>query len=207
MRTAIPALLVLLALLAGCASPVAYVEEAERGGRSERWEALNELAFVAREGGLDRLHAAERQRIDSYLASRFPEEPNPSLRARILAIAMDGKFPCGPDLLLRSFADPGLAVRTEAMTRIAGVPPAERHALLAERLRDDSDPLVRIAAARAYREFGDEKWAPELVAVIVDRRIDGSVRFQAYLSAVELTGADLMFLPEEWQAWLTEHGS
>lgn len=199
--------LAVIFLLSGCTSPVDYVEDAERGGRSERWEALGELAFFAREGELRNLRDDERTRIDGYLRDRFPVEPNPSLRARILSIALDGPFPCGPDLLRASFADPGLAVRYEAVQRAASLPPAERRDALSGRLLDDSDPLVRIAAARAYRELGDASWARELVQVIVDGRAATDVRFHAYLSAIELTGADLMFLEEEWKAWLEEHGS
>jgi len=97
--------------------------------------------------------------------------------------------------------------RLEAIARITAIPPSERRSVLGRRLRNDDDPLLRIAAARAYREVGDPTWAKELVEVIIDPRADSNVRFQAYLSAIELTGADLMFLREDWQSWLEEHGS
>jgi len=40
-----------------------------------------------------------------------------------------------------------------------------------------------------------------LVEVIIDPRIDINVRFQAYLSALALTGEELMFLSAEWERW------
>jgi len=198
---------VALLLVAGCVTPIDLTKRAESGGRSERREALAELAYLAHHGELRDLGETDRGRIDAALRARFGIEPDPSQRARILAIAIDAPLPCGLDLLRASFADPGLAVRMEAVARVEALPPAERRGVLSERLLDDADSLVRIAAACAYRELGEAPWARELVQVIVDERASPDLRFHAYLSAVELTGADLMFLAEEWQAWLEEHGS
>ncbi len=206
-RPLLVALVLLLSLSSGCSSPMSLVEDAEEGGRSDRWEALGALAVLAADGRLQRLDADDRARMDTFLSTRFLIEPNPSLRARIVAIALDGELPCGVELLAQAFVDRGLAVRLEAVERVSSLPPLERRPALRRRLHDDEDALVRIAAARAYREIGQENWARELVEVIVDPRADGNVRFQAYLSAVELTGADLMFLREDWQSWLEEHGS
>ena len=194
-------------LLPGCASPRSQIEKAEQGGRHDRKEALASLARSARDGKLEKLTPEWRERLERYVSDRFPLEKNPSLRAQLIAIALDASLDCAPQLLADGFDDPELAVRLQAVERITAIAPAERRGRLRRRLLEDPDPLVQIAAARAYREQGTEEWAKELVGVILDPRFDENVRFQAYLSAVALTGADLMFLPEDWRAWLEEHGS
>lgn len=199
---------VLLAvLISGCTSPLDLVDDAEEGGRHERWEALQELALLAGDGRLQRLDDEERALIERYVSDRYRVEPNPSLRAALIRIAMDGGLESGPALVRTGFTDPELAVRLEAVEHVDAIPPSERRSVLKRRLQNDDDPLLRIAAARAYREVGDPTWVRELVEVIIDPRADSNVRFQAYLSAIELTGADLMFLREDWQSWLEEYGS
>lgn len=197
----------LLVIGVGCSTPQSLIEKAETGGRYDRADALEALTDLAQRGRLDRATPEVRERLDGYIARRFSVEPNPTLRAQLIAIALEAELPCAAEILRSGFDDPELAVRLQAVERIEEIPPIERRERLRRRLVEDDDPLVQIAAARAYRSFGTEDWARELVEVIVDPNHDENVRFQAYLSAVELTGADLMFLPEDWRAWLEENSS
>ena len=169
--------------------------------------AFSDLGILAREGRLSELDDDLRARFDAYLSRRFANEPNPTVRAEMLAVALEADLPCAPALLRDGFDDPGVNVRLEAVDRVAAMPPVDRRDRLRRRLERDTDPLVQIAAARAYRRHGTEEWAPELVTVLMDPNHDSNVRFQAYLSAVALTGADLMFLPEDWRTWLEMHRS
>ena len=196
-----------LFLLPSCSTPRSQIEKAEQGGRHDRKEALASLARSAQEGRLDNLSPEWRERLSRYVTDRFPVEQNPTLRAQLIAIALDASLDSAPQLLAEGFDDPELAVRLQSVERIGSIAPVDRRERLRRRLLEDSDTLVQIAAARAYREQGTEAWAKELVEVIVNPRFDENVRFQAYLSAVALTGADLMFLPEDWRAWLEENGS
>ena len=201
------ALLGVSLLSSGCATPRSLINQAESGGRHDRAEALEALSSLARHGRLDSIDEELRARLDSYVSQRFSLELNPTLRAQLIAIALEANLPSAPELLRGGFDDPGLAVRLQAVERVDDLPPSERRDRLRRRLMEDEDPLVQIAAARAYRVVGTEGWVRELVDVILDPNNDENVRFQAYLSAIELSGADLMFLPEDWRAWLVEHGS
>ncbi len=188
-------------LIAGCATPMSLIEEANEGGRHDRREALAKIGELAsREEGFPadpELRAA----LNRTLLERSAVEPNPSLRAQMLKIAVDANLPAASELLLRAYEDSHLAVRLEAMHSLTALPADMRRKQLNHQLDSGDDALLQIAAAFEYRKVGNVEWVPDLVEVIIDPRIDINVRFQAYLSALALTGEELMFLSAEWERW------
>ncbi len=188
-------------LLASCTTPMSLIEEANEGGRHERRDALDKLGELAsREQGFPddpELRAA----LNRTLVERSAVEPNPSLRAQMLKIAVDADLPAASELLLKAYKDSHLAVRLEAVSSITALPSDARREQLKRQLDSDDDALLQIAAASEYSEVGSIEWVPDLVGVIVDPRIDINIRFQAYLSALALTGEELLFLPAEWERW------
>ena len=81
-------------------------------------------------------------------------------------------------------------------------PPENVRTLLTDLLLKDPDFVVRLEAAKAFRDVGSADWAEPLVRVIVNGTEKESLRYQAHLSARKLIGKDIKFTPTDWSGWL-----
>ena len=187
----------------GCAGPEArLLRLAEDGGRSDRQMAFSELSVRARRGGLKQTDPAVRERLDAHILERFSGEPNPTVRAEMLSVAVAGGLPGAIGILRQGLIDPGSLVRLVAIESIGELPEEERRAALRELLQDDDEVWVQLAAAQRCADLGDAEWSTDLVATLGDAGVDPNVRFQAYLAVRRLTGEDLPFIPDDWRIWL-----
>ncbi len=164
--------------------------------------AFSELSVRARRGGLKQTDPAVRERLDAHILERFSGEPNPTVRAEMLSVAVAGGLPGAIGILRQGLIDPGSLVRLVAIESIGELPEEERRAALRELLQDDDEVWVQLAAAQRCADLGDAEWSTDLVATLGDAGVDPNVRFQAYLAVRRLTGEDLPFIPDDWRIWL-----
>ena len=195
---------VLLLALSGtaCSNLDRLLEEAEQGDADDRRDRLSELELEVR-----RLRGEEpdvqkaRAKIDAFLRNRFTIERDAINRAQILALALQGEYPCASDLVLEGARDPSLMVRQQAVQGLREAPSPEARAVLTDLLRNDRSLLVRIEAAKVFRSIGDEGWVEPLVAIVVDETEEESLRWQCHASANQLTGQELPFTAGAWARW------
>ncbi|MFQ5654666.1 MAG: HEAT repeat domain-containing protein [Planctomycetota bacterium] len=203
----VTAALIALPALSGCMSLETALEKGREGKAKDRRKAVARIAQEVSRGLPDELGDQDpRQRVNSFLHERFSEEPDPLLRARILSVAVEGGFACAKGLIVAAARDEEPVVRLEAVDGMRSLSIPATREILNELLVHDPDLFVRIEVVKVFREVGTTDWAPPLVRLLLDETEDPSLRFQAYLSAVALTGSDLMFLREDWEAWLKQHG-
>lgn len=144
-------------------------------------------------------HAEARAQIDRFLLTNFGQEPLSVLREQYISLALQGELPGTAELLQQGVADGSWNVRLTAVKGLGRLNPPETRNLLTEVLRKDSTLLVRIEAAKSFRFAGDSSWARPLVELLVDEAEEPNLRRQAWLSAVQLTGKDLPYVPELWR--------
>ena len=88
----------------------------------------------------------------------------------------------------------------ETVTVVAEIPSDDSLAILLDRLKNDSDPAVRAAAAAALGEYHDRRAIQGLLAGLTENEF--AVSYQAKKSLNRLTGKDFGYDKSAWQGWL-----
>ena len=208
-RLADASLAVAFILAAGCQSVESITADAREGSSESRRAALDDQVHEVRSllgEGPD--VTDDRETVNRFLIEAFQSEQgqesgsDPVIRARLLGIALQGQFPCAPALVALGARDPSPMVRQAAVQGMDEAPPENVRTLLTDLLLNDEDFVVRLEAAKAFRDVGSDDWAEPLVRVILNGTEDESLRYQAHLSARKLIGEDIPFTPTDWSGWL-----
>lgn len=150
-------------------------------------EYMQELRQLASSAG--KQSAAKQEEIAQQLAQGLKVEKDALLRMEVLRSMGAMKCPTAVAMLQLGMKDPDADVREACCAAWQEQGGQEAIDLLAAAATTDSDPDVRMAAARALGEMGDKRAVAALGQMLEDR--DPAMQYRAVASLQQITGQDL----------------
>ena len=148
---------------------------------------------------------AARERIASELAAAFPREPDPLIRAHMVAALGAYPGPAAIAALGEAAKDSDAGVRIAVCKALARQRAPEATTLLRQVFAADVDVDVRLTAARALGETRDPAAIPTLGAALEDR--DPAMQYRAVGSLRKVAPQDLGNSVERWRQYVEGHQS
>ncbi|HEV3339228.1 MAG TPA: HEAT repeat domain-containing protein [Pirellulales bacterium] len=164
---------------------------------NERVKILRELAKKA-----STLSPEEQQRATDELCQALPKEEDILVRSQMLRTIAVFPSPRAEAMLKAGLRDADQDVRIACCDAWAARGGAEANRILCETLTSDTDPDVRLAAARALGKLKDPEAVPALGLALDDTSLAGpAIQYRATQSLEAITGKKFKTV-KEWRDYV-----